>query len=333
MTMINLNPLKGSTKLWFSWVILVISIISLSLVLLRCEPIEADWVSIDIGILAVLATTLIGWQIFTLINLRRLESEIQRKVNTKIKEEIDKCRVSLEGEIAMVRAHSWMNKAMVSNDINEYWLSLRYSLEALECFVRYPKQYIHEEIISDIDSIYAFGKMSKWLDEEDKNKCIRVLSQTDAPNKHDIIQKILNINTKRPNLAHISVQTVSGEKIHKLIFHNTGDESAYFLRIGFLRKSDANSVSLQCDNLEDFDEVKGDARIVVNVIPNETFNHKLAIRMCYYVDNNSSYHSSLMLDFRDNSDPKPIQNDIEANSEDICIYPNKIDLHKIEELA
>lgn len=48
------------------------AIAALCVAIVRCEPIKADWVSIDIGVLAALATCLVGWQVYTLIDMRTL---------------------------------------------------------------------------------------------------------------------------------------------------------------------------------------------------------------------------------------------------------------------
>lgn len=63
------------TSIWFSWAIFAVAIAAFCLALLRCEPIKADWISIDIGVLAALATCLVGWQIYTLIDLRQYKSD------------------------------------------------------------------------------------------------------------------------------------------------------------------------------------------------------------------------------------------------------------------
>lgn len=66
------------TSIWFSWVIFAVAIAALCVAIVRCEPIKADWVSIDIGVLAALATCLVGWQVYTLIDMRTLRRDFNR---------------------------------------------------------------------------------------------------------------------------------------------------------------------------------------------------------------------------------------------------------------
>lgn len=66
------------TSIWFSWIIFLVAIAALCFAIARCEPIKADWVSIDIGILAALATCLVGWQVYTLIDMRTLRSDFNK---------------------------------------------------------------------------------------------------------------------------------------------------------------------------------------------------------------------------------------------------------------
>ncbi|MBQ7042651.1 MAG: hypothetical protein IJN66_08105 [Muribaculaceae bacterium] len=56
---------------------IVMSVASLIIVLCRIEPITIDWMGILVGILGLLTSVLLGWQVFSIINLRRMESELK----------------------------------------------------------------------------------------------------------------------------------------------------------------------------------------------------------------------------------------------------------------
>ena len=58
---------------------IVLSISALCVSLVRCEPMTADWMGILVGILSFLVTLLLGWQIYTLIDIRKIQTEIKRK--------------------------------------------------------------------------------------------------------------------------------------------------------------------------------------------------------------------------------------------------------------
>lgn len=76
------------TSIWFSWLIFIVAIIALCVAIARCEPIQADWISIDIGVLAALATCLVGWQVYTLIDMRTLRRDFnQLKLDIEIEKQ------------------------------------------------------------------------------------------------------------------------------------------------------------------------------------------------------------------------------------------------------
>lgn len=64
---------------------LAISVISIALSIYAtfiCDKrIEADWMSILIGILALLVTTLIGWQIFSIVKIDKIKNDIKERYN------------------------------------------------------------------------------------------------------------------------------------------------------------------------------------------------------------------------------------------------------------
>lgn len=61
----------------------LISIFAISFVLLRCEPIEADWMAVLVGILSLLTASLIVWQIYRTIELDRTKRRFDRNVNDR----------------------------------------------------------------------------------------------------------------------------------------------------------------------------------------------------------------------------------------------------------
>ena len=65
------------TSLWFSWLTFVIAAAALCFAGFRCEPIEADWAAVLVGILSALVTALIGWQIYTIIDLRKMQKGVK----------------------------------------------------------------------------------------------------------------------------------------------------------------------------------------------------------------------------------------------------------------
>lgn len=74
---------------------LVIGIAALSVSLLRCEPITMDWMGVLVGVLSFLVTILLGWQIYTLIDIRKIQQEVKK----------NKAEMTLEAHKRLGEAH------------------------------------------------------------------------------------------------------------------------------------------------------------------------------------------------------------------------------------
>ncbi len=55
----------------------VIGVTALIISLCRIEPITAEWLGVMIGILGLLTSVLLGWQVFSIINLRGMEGKLK----------------------------------------------------------------------------------------------------------------------------------------------------------------------------------------------------------------------------------------------------------------
>lgn len=73
-------------KYGISLLAIIISIIALLISWLRCEPLEMDWMSVLVSILSILVTLLIGWQIYSVLDIKKTVKEIKTNTN-KIQEE------------------------------------------------------------------------------------------------------------------------------------------------------------------------------------------------------------------------------------------------------
>ena len=74
------------SKYGISLLAVTISIIALFISCLRCEPLEMDWMSVLVSILSILVTLLIGWQIYSVLDIKKTVKEIKSNTN-KIQEE------------------------------------------------------------------------------------------------------------------------------------------------------------------------------------------------------------------------------------------------------
>lgn len=121
------------TSVWFSWVIFAVAIVALCVAIVRCEPIKADWVSIDIGILAALATCLVGWQIYSLIELNDIRKNYKRiKIKfLDLKQNLDSNSRILNAESTMLHgAHyiTWYNIGRDESALGTAYFMLTHAL-------------------------------------------------------------------------------------------------------------------------------------------------------------------------------------------------------------
>ena len=62
----------------------LLSIASICISLIRSEPLTFDGMSALVGILSALVTVLIGWQIYTFVDIKsRVKEEVQKAINEK----------------------------------------------------------------------------------------------------------------------------------------------------------------------------------------------------------------------------------------------------------
>lgn len=68
-----------------SYIAFIISILTLFLVWTRIEPVTIEWMGILVGILSLITTILIGWNIFVVIDFKKNINEAEEKHKSLIK--------------------------------------------------------------------------------------------------------------------------------------------------------------------------------------------------------------------------------------------------------
>lgn len=74
---------------------IALSCAALCMSYLRCEPITMDWMGVLVGILSLLVTFLLGWQIYTMFDIRKIQEEVKK----------DKTEANINMERRMAEAH------------------------------------------------------------------------------------------------------------------------------------------------------------------------------------------------------------------------------------
>ncbi len=79
---------------WISLLSIFISLVALCVSWIRAEPMKTDWMAILVGVLALLTSVLIGWQIFALFDFKK-EKDDSLKNMSKIVDSIEYNRILL----------------------------------------------------------------------------------------------------------------------------------------------------------------------------------------------------------------------------------------------
>ena len=122
---------KQTFILYSSVILSIVSLVSSILAASRTlhEYLRIDILSLLVGIIAVLATILIGWQLFVLIDIRAYESKLN-----KLEGQFRKSDYEIRGYSSLAYAHTniaWLTSAKSSDWFVEY---VRHSLLALSYF-------------------------------------------------------------------------------------------------------------------------------------------------------------------------------------------------------
>ena len=82
---------------------IIVSVIALFIAYFRCKPLEANWPGILVGILSVLVTVLIGWNISSLLDVKELAREMEKRIKESKENELQ-LGVSLHSSLANIHS-------------------------------------------------------------------------------------------------------------------------------------------------------------------------------------------------------------------------------------
>lgn len=146
-----------------SIVAIICSIVAISFALPSTKPVDIDYIGVLVGILSLLVTILIGWQIWSIIAIDKKINEkvdiASKKINIKVdtandslKKEIDTARDNLA--ISGVRATTAMFYKAESTNLNIYLFAgkgnYRMAINTLKIMLGYATALKEDETLRDI---------------------------------------------------------------------------------------------------------------------------------------------------------------------------------------
>jgi hypothetical protein len=166
---------------------LIISLISVSCVLLRCEPMTVDWMGVLVGVLSLLVASLaVFFAVSYLTVEKRIRSELKMKESFEdFETKTVKGIISEQHKIIdMLRDYFLAKK-----DLSSYVTSLIYSLDMA---VRVNQQDTIDLVIGCLIDVYSEVNVAKTLNIKQHNidKLFLLLDDLSGRNTHILLSKL-----------------------------------------------------------------------------------------------------------------------------------------------
>ena len=168
---------------------LIISLISVSCVLLRCEPMTVDWMGVLVGVLSLLVASL---AVFFAVSYLTVEKRIRSAFELKMKESFEDFETkTVKGIIS--EQHKIIDMLrdyfLAKKDLSSYVTSLIYSLDMA---VRVNQQDTIDLVIGCLIDVYSEVNVAKTLNIKQHNidKLFLLLDDLSGRNTHILLSKL-----------------------------------------------------------------------------------------------------------------------------------------------
>ena len=168
---------------------LIIRLISVSCVLLRCEPMTVDWMGVLVGVLSLLVASL---AVFFAVSYLTVEKRIRSAFELKMKESFEDFETkTVKGVIS--EQHKIIDMLrdyfLAKKDLSSYVTSLIYSLDMA---VRVNQQDTIDLVIGCLIDVYSEVNVAKTLNIKQHNidKLFLLLDDLSGRNTHILLSKL-----------------------------------------------------------------------------------------------------------------------------------------------
>ena len=181
--------MTNKISLAISGLSLIISLISVSCVLLRCEPMTVDWMGVLVGVLSLLVASL---AVFFAVSYLTVEKRIRSAFELKMKESFEDFETkTVKGIIS--EQHKIIDMLrdyfLAKKDLSSYVTSLIYSLDMA---VRVNQQDTIDLVIGCLIDVYSEVNVAKTLNIKQHNidKLFLLLDDLSGRNTHILLSKL-----------------------------------------------------------------------------------------------------------------------------------------------
>lgn len=142
------------------WIAIILSIIAIIIATIRCEPITLDWMGVLVGILSLLVTILLGWQIYNALRIEHQIKNFENKIEDKI-QEIEKNIQHLPKDYSHVLRGVMMYQSLsigTSNSAYIIMIAMDAIHEMLNCSDISVRSFAIDEILEAVYILYEKNK-------------------------------------------------------------------------------------------------------------------------------------------------------------------------------
>lgn len=166
------------------WVAVALSLAMSIFALCRSLPREAgvDYMGVIVGILALLVTVLIGWNIYTVVDFSRRLSKVRKKAESKVSKTIAKHNHTVRGLTYFLHSIDFYNRNITEMAVDGFIAAIEEGLNGYDPLpTKAAFEYLYDMTDDDITIIVKRGAKPHY---------ISILSRLDDERITDVIKMI-----------------------------------------------------------------------------------------------------------------------------------------------
>lgn len=181
---------------------IVLSVVSIS-ISIYCnvrlfEPIKWDMLGILAGILSVLVTVLVGWQLYNILSFESRINKLKREIKIESIKQSEALKKEIDYKIDYVQAQLLYRQAIAEGSLEQYHLCLQNLINAVDKATSNPYTSNEEiEIIETllIDLIYKLKQKNKelFLENEVRERYISIIKRANIEHGNDILKFLFEV--------------------------------------------------------------------------------------------------------------------------------------------
>lgn len=163
------------------------------------EPIKWDMLGILAGILSVLVTVLIGWQLYNILSFESRINKLKREIKIESIKQSEALKKEIDYKIDDVQAQLLYRQAIAEESLEQYHLCLQNLINAVDKATSNPytsneEIKIIETLITDL--IYKLKQKNKelYLKNEVRESYISIIKKANIEHGNDILKFLFEVN-------------------------------------------------------------------------------------------------------------------------------------------